>query len=271
MKSKVSLMLAVMAVVICFSCGNQSKAKESTVKASTEEVKKDCSEVHWKHSEGEDGPENWKNLCDGFSDCGGMAQSPVDISTSELVQDTALVALEFNYDSTEVDIINNHHTVQFNVSGDNLLTIKGKDYKLLQFHYHTLSEHTIDGSPSPMEVHFVHQYSASDFAVVGVMFAEGEENELFSKYLSDFPVTEGEFKSEDMIALLNLLPESKNYYHYSGSLTTPPCSEVVSWYVLENPVEASKEQIESFSNILKNNYRPVLPLNGRKVKIFSES
>ncbi|HIP26877.1 MAG TPA: carbonic anhydrase family protein, partial [Flavobacteriaceae bacterium] len=115
-----------------------------------------------------------------------------------------------------------------------------------------------------------HKHSDKDFAVIGVMYVEGKENELLKKYLDEFPTSKGEFESEDMIDVLNILPDNKSYYYYSGSLTTPPCTEIVNWYVLKTPLEASKEQIEKFSNILHKNYRPIQALNGREIKQYLE-
>ena len=119
-------------------------------------------------------------------------------------------------------------------------------------------------------MHFVHQHSDTDFAVLGLMFEEGKENQLFAKYLDKFPTVKGEYKSDETIDLLSLFPENKSYYNYKGSLTTPPCSEVVNWHVLKTPVTASKEQIKKFSKILNRNFRPIQPLNNRTVKVYSE-
>jgi len=100
------------------------------------------------------------------------------------------------------------------------------------------------------------------------MYEEGEAYDLFTNYLSHFPHSKGEYSSEETITLSELLPSSLNYYNYNGSLTTPPCSEVVNWYVVKTPVTASAEQIEEMSKILHGNYRPVMPLNGRTVLRF---
>ncbi len=258
-------LIAVTALFLVFSaCGkNQGDdAKKNT--------KDDCSDVHWSHHEGADGPANWQNLCDGFADCGGQAQSPIDIVTKDAAADADLSAPEFRYGTSPVAIINNGHTVQFNISGDNEVTLNGKVYKLLQFHFHAKSEHTIDGKQYPLEVHFVHKHSDSDFAVLGVMYEKGAENALLKKYLAHFPKTKGDYQADESIDLASLFPEDKSYYHYNGSLTTPPCSEVVSWYVLKTPVTASAEQLDAFAEILDNNYRPVMPLNNRTVKVFNQ-
>ena len=272
MKQKLSLLTLSLALLLFISCdfSKQDKsAKKATKHTESQTAHKDCSHVHWSHHAGENGPNNWKNLCDGFADCGGDVQSPINIETKNTQLNTKLSAPVFNYGASKVAIINNGHTVQFNISGDNQVTLEGKDYKLLQFHYHALSEHTIDGKHAPIEVHFVHKHSDTDYAVLGVMFEEGKENPLFSKYLEHFPKKEGHYNSEDKIAILSLLPQNKSYYNYKGSLTTPPCSEVVNWYVLKTPISASKSQIELFSKILQNNYRPLQPLKERVVMSYS--
>ena len=275
MKQQLSLALAILALVIFSSCDSKKTESETQKEKSQEtveeqKIKKDCKDVHWSHQKGEDGPENWKNLCAGFSDCGGKTQSPVNFVTKEIVKENTLTAPEFSYRKSNINIINNLHTIQFNISGDNKVDLNGKEYKLLQFHYHALSEHTIDGKYYPIEVHFVHQHSDTDFAVLGIMFEEGEENKLFAEYLDVFPTAKGEINMDGTIDLLSLFPDDKSYFNYKGSLTTPPCSEVVNWYVLKTPVTASIEQIEKFSKILKNNYRPIQPLNERTIKEYSE-
>lgn len=275
MKQKINLFAILLGFVFFVSCNTPTKNSNQKEQQSQEEQvvkngKHDCKDVHWSHHKGEHGPENWKNLCAGFSDCGAKAQSPINIITKDLATAKNLTTPEFTYQNSSVNIINNGHTVQFNVDGENKVNLNGKDYNLLQFHYHALSEHTINNEHFPIEVHFVHKHSDTDFAVLGIMFVEGKENDLFTKYLDKFPATKGEYKSSEQINLSGLFPDNKSYYQYSGSLTTPPCSEVVSWYVLENPVEASKEQIEKFSKILDHNYRPTMPLNNREVNLYSE-
>jgi len=134
---------------VLLSCNSSQKQKDTTSEDHESheshdghgEKPKDCTGVHWSHHVGEEGPENWPNLCDGFSACGGQAQSPIDIEDDITKPGEQLSAIQFNYVSSPVDIINNGHTVQFNVQGDNSITIDDKKYDLLQFHYHALSEH----------------------------------------------------------------------------------------------------------------------------------
>ena len=210
------------------TCSNESRKSSGNIqeqKVKEEKVeKKDCNDIHWTHHPGEEGPENWAHLCDGFKDCAGQRQSPVNIQTKKIITTDSLQVPEFKYGVTPVYIVNNGHTVQFNVEGEQNVNLNGKEYKLLQFHFHAPSEHTINGQHFPLEAHFVHKRSDNDYAVIAIMFKEGKENALLSSYLDKFPTEKGEFRSDEQIDLLSLLPKNKSYYHYPGSLTTPPCS-----------------------------------------------
>lgn len=239
-------------------------ACKKKVESQAKEEGTSCENVKWDY-DGAEGPENWAALCTGFVDCDGAEQSPVNIETARVVEDAKAYDLEFSYEQTPVDILNNGHAIQFNVAGENTLSIGDATYKLLQFHYHTASEHTVDGAHFPMEVHFVHK-GDKGLAVVGIFFEEGESNALLDNYLANFPTKKGVYKADKTIPLTALIPENLKYYHYDGSLTTPPCSEVVDWYVLQKPITASKEELAQMAKILHNNFRPVQPLNGRKVE-----
>jgi len=257
MKTKFSsLFLFVVLTTIFASCGLFEKKPT------------DCTKVHWTHNGEEDGQEKWQNLCTAYDACGGQSQSPINIVGAE--NSTSLTSLVFNYASTPTEIENNGHTIEFVCEVGSKLTIGSTDYFLKQFHYHALSEHQVAGNHYPLEVHFVHKANDTNYAVVGVFFEEGEENLLFTEFLSHFPTEEGVYTDTTEIELSELLPENKSYYHYSGSLTTPPCSEVVHWYVMQTPITASATQITQFSSILKNNYRNVQNLNGRSIYKFDE-
>lgn len=265
MRKQLLFCLLLISSLLFVSCNKTNKAKSQD-----KTIDKGCDGVHWTHHKGEDGPSKWLDLCSGYSACGGKSQSPIDIRVSNMIEKNSLMAIQFDYDKSNVDVINNGHTVQFNISDTNSLSLDAKNYKLLQFHYHALSEHTLNGEHFPLEVHFVHRHSDSDYAVLSVMIVEGKGNALFTKYLSSFPHEKGVFKSIDKIDLKSLLPDDKSYFNYSGSLTTPPCTEVVNWYVLRNPISASREQISTFSKILHENYRPVQPINERNINVFNE-
>jgi carbonic anhydrase len=236
-----------------------------------DDIPTDCTNVHWSHHEGEEGPEHWEHLCTGFSACGGAAQSPVNITGA--ASGVGLSFLGVDYGFTGVEIENNGHTVEFKCDAGSLVNIDGKDFQLLQFHYHAMSENTVEGVQYPLEVHFVNKAADGTYAVIGVMFRDAGDttNALFSEFLQYFPTSKGTYTNElSEIDLFSLLPENLSYFHYSGSLTTPPCSEVVSWYVLKHTVVASSQQLSQFQSILNDNYRPVQPLNGRVIYSFDE-
>jgi len=228
----------------------------------------DCTDVHWAYGDMTSGQGHWVDLCTGYSTCGGMSQSPVNISGA--MANSTLSKLTFSYTATTVEIENNGHTIEFVCEPGSRLIIGGTQYELLQFHYHAQSEHQEGGKKYPLEVHFVHKATDSDYAVIGVFFEEGASNSLFTEYLSRFPPGEGTYTDHSEIELIKLLPVNRSYFHYSGSLTTPPCSEVVHWYVLKNKITASASQLAQFQALLKNNYRSLQELNGRKIYSFDE-
>ena len=228
----------------------------------------DCTDVHWAYT-GEEGPDHWVDLCTGYSACDGISQSPVDLTGA--VEDNSLTGVSLNYGTTPVEIENNGHTIEFVCEAGSKVTLNGTEYELLQFHYHGLSEHEVAGQHYPLEVHFVNKASDDNYAVIGIFIEEGAENELFTQFLEHFPHEEGSYADHATeIDLAGLLPDNLSYYNYNGSLTTPPCSEVVNWYVLKNKITASAAQIAEFQGILHNNYRPVKNLEGRSILVHNE-
>ena len=229
--------------------------------------------AHWGY-EGKDGPEYWPRLNPAYAACGeGKNQSPINITQSS-AGDAA--AWKFDYKTTSLkiahhehvtDIVDNGHTIQVSVDGGSTLTTERGVYTLKQFHFHTPSEHTIDGSHFPMEMHFVHQSAEGKFAVVAAVFQEGPENVNLAKIIPHLPAAKGQ-KAELPAVQLELsfhLPDSKAAYTYMGSLTTPPCTEDVEWLVFRDPVPASKAQLEAFASRLSPSNRPTQPLNGRLI------
>ena len=158
--------------------------------------------------------------------------------------------------------------MQVNYGLGSYIELDGEHYDLLQFHFHGPSEHTVNGKPTPMEVHLVHKNTQGGFAVVGVMMTAGKEHAAIKKVWSSMPDKVGSKVNNEKVFVngTELLPDSRSYYHYSGSLTTPPCSEGVRWYVMQAPIEVSKDQIAKFKSVIEFNARPVQGLNGRKVQ-----
>lgn len=226
--------------------------------------KKHDKKVHWGY-EGDIGPAHWGELSPEFAGCSkGTAQTPIDINSTFL---TNLPAIKISFKEDGLKIINNGHTVQVNLSPGSSSVFKGEKYSLLQFHFHTPSEHTVKGKHYPMEAHLVHKNGKGELAVIGVFFKEGKANKLLQKIIDNFPAEEGKVFENNSVKIdaAELLPAQRGYYHYYGSLTTPPCTEGVSWFVMKAPLEASKAQIEAFEKIMHKNNRPVLPLNKRFV------
>ena len=170
-------------------------------------------------------------------------------------------------------IMINGHTIQVNVAADSYIVYNEITYDLLQFHFHSPSEHTINGEAAAMEIHFVHQDpNSGTLAVVGIMLTEGQDdNEAYAAIFDFLPADVGEpERTGDPLSLVDLLPESQTFYTYQGSLTTPPCSEIVRWLLLDTPVSLSAEQIEAFTAIYAYNARPTMPLGARDLLLDSQ-
>ncbi len=224
----------------------------------------DAHDVHWGY-EGEGGPEHWGDLEPEFAVCGtGVEQSPIDITNAA---DVDLANIGFDYGETAVNILNNGHTIQVNYDEGSHIEVDGKTYNLLQFHFHTPSEHEIDDQLAAGEMHLVHQSADGDYAVVGVLINEGAENSAFVPVWDNLPDHETEaMVTGASVNAADLLPDTLTYNNYPGSFTTPPCTEGVNWMVLTNPVEMSADQIAAFSNIIGHNNRPAQPLGDRAIE-----
>ncbi|UTR13130.1 carbonic anhydrase [Salipaludibacillus sp. LMS25] len=231
-----------------------------------EEVMKEAHDGHWSYS-GETGPEHWGSLDPSYELCEkGEEQSPINIDTDEVT--VTEVDISTTYQPSSFTLEHNGHTIQANaLTHDNVLSIDGVDYPLVQFHFHVPSEHQLDGENLAMELHLVHKNQEEELAVLGILMEEGDANEEIAKLWAEMPQEETEEAIElnDLIDLEALLPSSNEGFHYDGSLTTPPCSEGVKWVVLEEPISVSQEQIDAFAEIFPNNNRPVQPWNDRDV------
>ena len=244
------------------ACKSKTVIKEEASKAKKEEVSK-AEKPHWEYS-GKYGPANWAKLSEDFKTCAtGKQQSPFDIKADKKA---SLPALGLNYKPVPMKVINNGHTIQVDQAGGGQLVVDGKSYDLLQFHFHTHSEYSIDGKFYPLEVHLVHATKAGELAVVGVMFEEGAANSELAKIWANMPSDKGENMPDGLsVNAVNLLPDNKQYYRFMGSLTTPPCSEGVNWHVMSTPITASAEQIAAFKALYPMNARPLQAKNDRIV------
>ena len=220
--------------------------------------------THWDY-DGEQGPDAWGKLRPEFNKCAtGQRQSPIDIRGGIAVD---LEPIRFDYRSSGFSVIDNGHTVQVNVEPGNSITITGKRYELVQFHFHRPSEERINGRQYDMVAHLVHKDVDGKLAVVAVLLDRGSAQAIVQSVWNNLPLEKGdEVRAGVRIDLAQLLPEDKRYYTYMGSLTTPPCSEGVLWMVMKQPVPISVEQVAIFSRLYPMNARPIQQADGRLIK-----
>ncbi len=213
--------------------------------------------------EGKEGPENWGQLSKDFRSCeSGRMQSPIDIADGFTATGDPI---EFDYYLTPLSIIHNGHTIQVNYKPGSGITVGGRRYELLQFHFHTPSEHAVGHARAAMEVHFVHKNATGQLAVVGALMQAGGENVALREIWASMPKKAGPAKVSKQVLVngRDLLPRDRSYYRYMGSLTTPPCSEGVNWFFLTQPITVSMEQVEQFAKAVGENARPLQALNNR--------
>jgi carbonic anhydrase len=217
---------------------------------------------HWTY-EGEQGPAHWGELDTTYAVCGtGKSQSPIDVA-SPSEQD--LTNISFHYRPSAVNILNNGHTVQVNYDAGSYIELDNVRYDVVQFHYHAPSEHTVDGESFPAELHIVHRNADGNLAVVGILLREGNENAAYQPFISNLPAEETDPKDAGVqINAMDLLPSVGTTFRYSGSLTTPPCTEGVNWLLMTTPVELSIPQLTALDSLFEGgNNRPVQPINDR--------
>jgi carbonic anhydrase len=222
--------------------------------------------VHWDY-QGEHGPGHWVSLSAEFSACAGKNQSPVDLLPARMIE-AELQPISFDYRPVPLDITNNGHTIQVNCAPGSGIAVEDGMFGLKQFHFHSPSENRVDGEAFPLEAHFVHADSSGQLAVVAVMFQVGDPHGAFGHIWEHMPREAGTGGVVEGEALdpLRLLPENRDYYRFNGSLTTPPCTEGVRWYVMKAFSFVGQEQLDAFRAVMHHdNNRPVQPINARPV------
>ena len=212
---------------------------------------------------GESGPNYWGGLRPEYSQCdAGDQQSPINITNTIA---TDLSAPLINWSPFVPTISNNGHTIEVKPSAGNTVILDGKSFELVQIHFHHTSEHTIDDQQYPMEVHFVHSAGDGKLAVLAVLLAEGHANQALTEIWSAAPAVIGEITANFTLDPNQLLPVDRQHYRYQGSLTTPPCSQIVSWLVFKQKLTISAKQIAAFSTVFGENVRPVQNTNRRYI------
>lgn len=191
----------------------------------------------------------------------GSEQSPINLAGAVKAD---LAPPRIDYQSTALKITNDGHTIRVTPDAGSVFTIDGAMHRLAQFHFHHPSEHQVNGRALDMELHFVNQHHTGKLAVLGVLMTVGRPNPAVEAIWKLMPTEAGPEQSfPDVIKLADLLPDTRRYYRYQGSLTTPPCSETVTWTVLKEPLQISADQVARFAKLFPMNARPVAPLNRR--------
>jgi carbonic anhydrase len=224
-------------------------------------------QAHWSH-EGPNGPQNWANLKPEFNTCAtGKRQSPVHILETDTLVGPAEV-LKFDYTPSGGSVVNNGHTVQVDLAGNNTLYVRGSAYKLVQFHFHHPAEERVNYKGFSMVAHLVHKNEEGQLAVVAVLIDPGTANPLIEQVWTHMPLDVGDRVGlpAGLLDMTQLLPMDQRYYQFIGSLTTPPCTEGVLWIVMKQPMTVSREQLKLFTHLYPMNARPTQALNGRLVR-----
>jgi carbonic anhydrase len=219
---------------------------------------------HWSY-EGEEGPAHWGKLDHAYAACAaGRAQSPIDIAGAKPAD---LPALTVAYQTVPLNILDNGHTIQVNYAPGSTLTVGDKTYTLKQFHFHHPSEEAINGQRADMVAHLVHADPSGKLAVIAILFKTGPASPLLDAVWKSIPAQKGTATNVLGVSLnvKDLLPADLGYYTFGGSLTTPPCSEGVTWFVLKTQATLSAEQLAAFTKRYAMNARPLQPANGREL------
>lgn len=218
----------------------------------------------WSYS-GATGPDRWSSLAHEYATCStGTQQSPVDLVGGQV--DKAL-ALAFDYKAVSGRIVDNGHTIQVDVGPGSGISVGGHRFELVQFHFHGPSEHTVATRHYPLELHLVHQDEHGKLAVVGVFVEPGGKSNPLAVIVDNLPATPSH--AEDLpktVDVAQFLPQARSSFQYTGSLTTPPCTEGVAWSVLVAPITMGQAQIDVLrARFHGGNSRPIQPINARSL------
>ncbi len=223
--------------------------------------------ANWSY-EGHTGPLVWGKLDPAYQACShGHEQSPVDIRGARL--NRALQPIEFHYIGGPVTLENTGRGIVARVDPGSSIVAGGVRYNLLRFEFHHPSEHAVKGRLTDMEVDLIHQSQDGRLAIVAVRLNEdrGAPSAVLAALWEHLPAAAGSSaKVEDMIDPGGFLPADRGYWTYAGSQLTPPCAEGVRWFVFENDISISREQLRAFTNLFRMNTRPLQDPHGRRIE-----
>lgn len=219
---------------------------------------------------GEDfGPVFWGRLSKDYWLCEyGKKQSPIDIEPVNTKIDVNLPTINLSYHASPIYILNNSHTIVVEFKNLNSISIDKHDYELMQMHFHAPAEHIVNGKRAQLEIHLVHRDKQKQILVLGLMLNRGKYNYALQDIFDNMPKNPNHsvLLKDKKVNPLDFFPHKRGYYKYTGSLTTPPCTEKVTWVILNESIEASVEQIRRLTQIYLLNNRPTQSLGDRKVQ-----
>ena len=223
--------------------------------------------AHWDYL-GVEGPEHWGMLSQAYMTCEtGGRQSPINIEMANPGDHQE--SLVFYYNASKIHVLNNGHTIQVSHKSGCRVDLNRHAYKLRQFHFHEPSEHHIEGKAFPMEMHLVHQDEVGHVLVIAVLMEIGAEEPVLAEIWNWLPEQFGKERSVPLNASIgDILPSDTHHFSYTGSLTTPPCTEGVQWIVLKEPIKISKVDVEQFVNLIGHNARPIQSRHGQSVEEY---
>lgn len=218
----------------------------------------------WSYS-GSDGPAHWGDLDPGYAACKtGILQSPIDIANAK---PSDLPPIRFNYRISPLKILNDGHTIAVRYEPGSTISVGDQQYALLRFEFHHPSEMKVAGKQSDFSMDLVHADPQGNLAIVTVLFQEGQTNPFLDLLWRYVPKEIGKEVTNKKVNLdvAGLLPANRDYFSFQGSLTAPPCTPGVQWYVLKTPAELSSAELAAFAKWYPDNARPVQPSNAREI------
>jgi carbonic anhydrase len=222
----------------------------------------------WTYEGAETGPAAWARLQPDFALCGsGQRQSPIDIREGIGVD---LPPIQFDYRAGFFSVLDNGHTIEVQTAPGNFIEVGTRRFELQGFRFHHPGECAINGTAFPMSIHLLHKDAQGQLAVVALMaetWSDDAEHPVVQQVWNHLPLDKGQaVPAPVQIDPAALLPTRRGYITYMGSLTTPPCTEGVTWMVMQQTIPVSKAQLAILARLSPMNARPLQPPQGRLIK-----
>ncbi len=261
MKTRVLLAVAALSGLLAAGCQRAATASDGPAPASVASQQKDR-EPAWSYH-GERGPQVWADLDPAWEVARtGREQSPVNIAGTV---SATLQAVPFSYATSPVRLVNTGQMLEVHCDPGSSIRLDGIRYQLEKLAFHAPSEHTVGGRQAPMEMQLVHRDDRGDVAIIAIFIEQGSAHETIDAMWQRLSPAAGPPVAIDEVQLERLLPRSRRYYRYRGSLTHPPCTEGVTWLVMQEPIRISEQQLDRFRSIHDRTSRPVQPLHDRQI------